>query len=236
MKLPPQKPRRVTIKKRLQNLFWVVLLFSFFGLKAQNYRPVPDSTWQALTADDELHYAIDLSEPELSLWQKFWLMLTDFWRQLVGQGIGGSWLRYLFYALAIALVLYGLYRLFEMDKMGLFKSNKKAQFTVIAQEENLAKRDLDQELAQARAAQDWRLCVRLQYLRVLKALDRARIIEVKAGKTNHQYSYEIENARVLHSFKKLSQLFDYAWYGGFEINRRTAQKCDEEVQNLLNSF
>lgn len=203
----------------------------------QSYRAVSDSTWQRLKADDDLSYRIDLTPEEPSLMQRIWQSITRWFGSLFSNSGTGQFFKYFFLLAGLALILFALYRLLQMDKIGLFAKNQKAQnLAHHIKEENLNQIDFEEEIARARQAQNWRLVVRLQYLWVLKTLSKQGVIEVKAGKTNHDYSYEIENVGILHRFKKLSRIFDYAWYGGFEISEKIANNCADEAQKLRAQF
>jgi hypothetical protein len=225
---------KVSIKRCIPVLLFFIL--PGLGLNAQTYRAPSDSVQQALAADEELNYVIDLSTPDPSPWQKLWLFLNQLYQNLFSVNGNAKGLGYFVIALAVAAVAFALYKLVQMDKSGLFKEKDQNAKAYRLREENLHALNFDAEIAAATQKKNYRLVVRLYYLKVLHLLNEQKQIEVKAGKTNHHYSYEIEDAAVLHSFNKLSRLFDYAWYGGFPVKEITAQTCRQEAEKLQSLF
>jgi hypothetical protein len=67
-------------------------------------------------------------------------------------------------------------------------------------------------------------------------MSHKNIIELHKDKTNSDYQYEIKNAPLRQSFGYLSYIYDYAWYGEFEVSRsdyeHAAKAFDETLQMI----
>ncbi len=73
-------------------------------------------------------------------------------------------------------------------------------------------------MQKAIAQKNYRLAVRYSYLNVLKQLEEKEIISWEQQKTNKDYIQEISEKNIKNSFEKLTRLYDFVWYGKFQIN------------------
>lgn len=221
---------------------WLALIFIFclvFPAAAaegdsgqERYQPVPEQLMQSLESDGDLEYELRPNPEEMTLWDRFWAWLTDIYRGLFSKIGSPNLLFYFLLALGIGLVLYGIYRIALANNNGMFKRNRYYGPATMS-EDNLQQLDLEEELNKARKNQQWPLFIRILYLQVLKKLDEQEVIRLKSGKTNHDYAYEIEDAKILHPFNALSRIFEYTWYGGFAADERTARQAEEQAGKLI---
>jgi len=58
------------------------------------------------------------------------------------------------------------------------------------------------------------------------------LIEWKPGKSNAEYIREIKLKPIRSTFVSLSRLFDYSWYGGFEIDKVIIDRSRDIFKNL----
>ena len=72
-------------------------------------------------------------------------------------------------------------------------------------------------IIKAEEANDYRLAIRLHYLKSLRLLDTLGKIIWRSGKTNHDYLLEIKDTELKEEFDNLSYIYEYSWYGQFEI-------------------
>lgn len=75
------------------------------------------------------------------------------------------------------------------------------------------------ELDKAIAAGNYRLAVRLLYLRLLRVLADKNMIHYSPERTNFDYLLQMQPTRWYTSFFRLTRHYEYAWYGQFEIDR-----------------
>ncbi|HUR67400.1 MAG TPA: hypothetical protein VMZ03_13700 [Chitinophagaceae bacterium] len=73
------------------------------------------------------------------------------------------------------------------------------------------------EIEKAAAQENYRLAVRLMYLRLLKDLAHRNIIQYKQDKTNFDYLLQLHSTRYYSSFFRLTRHYEYSWYGHFDV-------------------
>jgi hypothetical protein len=159
--------------------------------------------------------------PTTNWWDRFW---EWFWSLFQVQGLKASSiflviLKYLLIGLGLAAIVLVIFKLMGVDIAGIFK--KKSASTSIEYHEtleNIHEIDFDKELENAIAQHNFRLAVRLLYLKCLKELNDAQLIKWEINKTNSEYVREMIGTNQGDSFNKLTRQFEYVWYGEFLIN------------------
>lgn len=73
------------------------------------------------------------------------------------------------------------------------------------------------EIDKAAGQGNYRLAVRLMYLRLLKELAHKNIIQYKEDKTNLDYLMHLSSTSYYPSFFRLTRHFEYSWYGHFDV-------------------
>ena len=85
--------------------------------------------------------------------------------------------------------------------------------------ENIFELNYDQEVSSAITAKNYRLAVRLLYLRTLKELSDRQLIQYTNEKTNSDYLFQLSGTAYYKSFFRLTRNFEYTWYGKFELSQ-----------------
>jgi hypothetical protein len=75
------------------------------------------------------------------------------------------------------------------------------------------------EIEKAAANQNYRLAIRLLFLRLLKDLSDRNIIQYKPDRTNLDYLIQLSSTKYYNDFFRLTRNYEYSWYGKFEVNR-----------------
>ena len=131
------------------------------------------------------------------------------------------------FTLAIAFVLFVIYRLFITE--GAFKRKTKAveNATELQEEEIITKEsDFDRLIRIALQNNNHRQAVRYQFLRTLHKLSEKNFVELAPDKTNFQYVREIQNMQYQNEFAALTLNYEYVWYGEFNIDQTVYQKIE----------
>ena len=131
-------------------------------------------------------------------------------------------------------VIYLIVRLI-INKEGqwVFSKNKKKIMVSEMVEENIHTIDFKEIIHQAKANKEYRLTIRYYYLWLLKSLSDKEIIEWDIEKTNSDYLYEIQSPTLKENFKYLSYIYDYSWYGEFEINETDFSKAEKAFEKAI---
>lgn len=156
-----------------------------------------------------------------SLWTRFWnwfWSLFDFKDKRLTSNFM-VFLKYLFIVLGVAAITQLVLRLAGINVLNTFMRNPKvAKLAYAESEENIHEIDFDTEIEKAVAVNNYRLAVRMLYLKSLKQLSDKGLIDWQLNKTNTTYINELTDHTQREAFKNLTSQFEYVWYGDFAIN------------------
>lgn len=103
-------------------------------------------------------------------------------------------------------------------------------------ENNLQAIDFDNLIAQTSLDGNFRLEIRYYYLWILKKLTEKEFIVFHAEKTNSDYLNEIKSDKIKSDFKYVSYLYNYIWYGEFEITAENYNNSKKAFVKMLQSL
>lgn len=175
------------------------------------------------------------------VWNWFKRILQRFFEWLFGveraTGALEAFLSILPY-LILAVVLYFLLRFFlKVDSNTLLmKGAERATINLTEEEELIKNENIQQLIDQAIANKNYRLAIRYYYLSVLKKLATRELIDWQQEKTNEDYIKEIKKESIKDEFIKSTVLYDFVWYGNFNINEPEfvkAQTVFNKLKNLI---
>ncbi|WP_264560650.1 hypothetical protein [Flavobacterium sp. N501239] len=105
------------------------------------------------------------------------------------------------------------------------KKNKKITVSELV-EENIHSINFNEIIKKSKQEKDYRLTIRYYYLWLLKSYSDKELIEWDIEKTNSDYLSELKSQNTKENFKYLSYIYDYSWYGEFEINEPDFLKAE----------
>lgn len=79
--------------------------------------------------------------------------------------------------------------------------------------EDLQEMDLEKLLNEALTVKNYRLAIRILYLKTLKLLNEKNLIEWKNEKTNYDYIQELSNPSLRPKLDRSTYVYEYVWYG-----------------------
>jgi hypothetical protein len=173
------------------------------------FRKTADSVLAAMRNDADFWYANAVfkkeEEEEQRKSQSF--LKTDFFQTVLWLLIIGGFIAFLIIFLA-------------NSNVNLFRKNKLMQ----VQESNPETDDIfaiqyDSEIEKAVNAGNYRLAVRLMFLRTLRTLSDKSIIQYEQDRTNLDYLLQVRHASWYQLFFRITRNYEYVWYGKFEIDR-----------------
>ena len=142
-------------------------------------------------------------------------------------------LGYLFVGFGVAALVFLIMKLIGIDAFNVIRRKPKSTpLPYDESAENIYAIDFDAEIEKAISQQNYRLAVRLLYLRSLRQLSDAGLINWDVTKTNSIYVDELSNAEQRVAFKLLTRQFEYVWYGEFMIDAPVFKK----ISALFNDF
>ncbi|MFN4146252.1 MAG: DUF4129 domain-containing protein [Runella sp.] len=180
--------------------------------------------------DRDYDYSRDVIPPDnpvARFWD--WLMkkISNFFRS---DSYDSFW-QYVILATVAGLALWLLYKAeFVGGLFGRTPTEDSLSYKRIA--ENIHELDFDSLIAQALDQKNYRLAVRLYYLKTLKLLSDKEFINWQPTKTNHAYLQELAPSSLQEPFRNLTLQFEYIWYGEFEVNETTFGILKTEFQHF----
>jgi hypothetical protein len=147
-----------------------------------------------------------------------------------------SFIDWIFYGALALAVLYLAYVLLNNGASGgIFKSNKNKPIDAYRDitAENIEHADIHALIKQAEDQNNFRLAIRYYYLLVLKTLSLKNHIKFEDDKTNAEYLAELESKPFEKDFSYISYLYNYIWYGKFNLDVTQYAKAKTNFTTLL---
>jgi len=146
--------------------------------------------------------------------------LYYYWRQFMRLFNSKAYDDYGQYVVIVGLVGLVIYLLRKADYLDFLfpRRSQTGQLDYESSPEDIQGIDFGAAISQAIDSQQYRLAVRLLYLQTLKRLADAQLIRYQREKTNRQYVYELAGTPHQRGFERLTQQFDYVWYGNAPID------------------
>jgi hypothetical protein len=194
-------------------------------------RNVPDSVISRYKKDKDFAYANDAA---------YWAKDApsdnkDFWYYFLAF-ITSTGVRIFVYILIAAVLLFAFYKIVVENKLYLFYSPPKKLNAIETDEANLQSEDFDAKIHEAMAAMDYRLAIRWMYLKALRMLDEEELIHFHAQGTNQEYVAQLSKHEQGMNFKYLTNVYDYAWYGGFVLTQQQAERLQQNFNQFYSAI
>ncbi len=143
--------------------------------------------------------------------------------------------------LAVLIILFVVYKIIQLvlNKEGQWIFGSAKNQNVIQVEDiavNVHQINFAKAIEHSLQQNDYRLAIRYYYLWTLKKLSNSYQIKWDPEKTNADYANELQNSDLKHDFEYHSYLYDYAWYGGFEISREHFLQAKNSFEKFLKNI
>ena len=186
---------------------------------------------QRLKAEKEFQYD-KLQEPSRSLWERFWNWF--WWRveQLMSTREGKYTVWTVLILFGVAMIGFFVMKVLGMNREALFGRGAGGITGYRLEKEDIHSIDFEQAIAEAARQGNYRLAIRLLYLRSLKNMADKGYINWQINKTNADYLREVSSRPWQPSFAQLTNSFEYTWYGGHMIDVQVFN----DLQNKFQQF
>ncbi|EAS18770.1 hypothetical protein BBFL7_00590 [Flavobacteria bacterium BBFL7] len=188
------------------------------------------------TGNDFYYY--EVSDEGDNFFTRFLNGIFNWIGDVFGVDINPFWadvLKILIFVIMAAVGIYFLVRLLSKEgAQSLLVRNNRVAASVNMEETHIEQIDLSQLIKDSVAIGNYRNAVRYLYLDSLKWLSTTEKIEWDFQKTNSDYYKELKEPVLKEQFKKLSYLYDYVWYGEFELNEDSFNDARTEFESLKN--
>ena len=177
-------------------------------------RHVPDTVLKKMQQDDHFWYANEAIKKQKQqekgstytpLGQRKWFQVL-LWLVIIGG--------------FVAVVMWWL----AGSNVGLFrKKNVSTESDGGSEEipEDIFAINYQKEIDKATEQGNYRLAIRLMFLRMLKELAEKNIIQYKPDRTNFDYLLQLQSTGYYTPFFRITRNYEYSWYGQFMVSEET---------------
>lgn len=200
--------------------------------EAIEQRTFDEATWQEIVS--EIDYSKDLQpdEPkeeeevdEARNWENPFEFNSEFGRML---SIA------LLSILGVILLVIVLRFLLKPPTKNVQITDKEAiEVSVEELAENLEAHDPSGLIEQAIGTGNYRLAVRLYYLKTIRELSLKDEIKWQRDKTNHSYLHEMQAHQLYQSFQEMTRIFERVWYGNRDLSVTDFEQIRPKAERLL---
>lgn len=92
--------------------------------------------------------------------------------------------------------------------------------------------NFQKEIEKAAAQGNFRLAIRLMYLRILKEMSEKNIIHYTQDKTNFDYLLQVHPTPYYKDFFRITRHYEYSWYGQFDISEDAYRVIRQDVNQF----
>ncbi len=189
-------------------------------------------------------YEDALKENKLNFWQKFQIWLAEKIQKIFNFANPGKAMNIIIWVLkilGIILILFVLYKIVKafVNEEGNWifgRKSDKIEITSHDLEQNILQTDFQVLVKQAIENKQYRWAIRYYYLWSLKSLAQNNKIEWHFEKTNLDYLNELENKELKSQFGYLSYLYNYCWYGEFNLDEQEFKAGEFTFKNFLKTL
>lgn len=182
------------------------------------WRHVPASVVDSLKSDEAFWYANSPKkkneEPEKKSHQWF---KTLVWILIVGAFLAAL----VWYLVTSDIVIFG------KRKKIMDRARDEEELT-----ENIFGINYQKEIDKAVLGQNYRLAVRLMFLRLLKNLSDKNIIQYRHERTNFDYLSQLFSSSYYNDFFRLTRNYEYTWYGKFDVSQEAFGAIKNDFENF----
>ena len=145
----------------------------------------------------------------------------------------GILIRILPYSLVAGVVFFLVWLFIKLNPGAKVLGSQKTPKVFFTEEEEIIKtKNITELIDKALQNNDYRLAVRYYYLLVLKNLSEKQLIDYEFDKTNSDYIKELKSTDVTQGFEKATTLYDYIWYGNFDVTQENFGKAQQTFNDL----
>lgn len=204
---------------------------------------ITENDLETYKADDDFNYKEVVAEESFLDKAYRWLnnILRKFWEAIFGVGTASGFLYFIFRVLPYLLLgflVFLLIRFFlKVNSRNLASKAKKEGEVLFTEEEQIIKNeDIPSLIKEAINQKNYRLAIRYYYLLSLKHLKESDSIDWQPQKTNEDYLKELSKEHLKSGFQKITRIYDYVWYGEFNVDDLKFESLKKPFENLNNSI
>ncbi len=195
-------------------------------------RAFNQSALETYKTNKDFQYGADYQTAQ-SLWTRFWRWFWNYFGSLISDVASNNATKNISIVVLTGLIIYLVIKFSGVGVLQLFTGKAKPVPIPYSESlENIHEIDFEPEIEKAIHNLDYRLAVRMLYLKCLKKLSDSGLISWQIDKTNSNYIAELVNSGREDKFTSLTRQFEYIWYGEFNINQSTFLEIHDDFKNF----
>ncbi len=138
-------------------------------------------------------------------------------------------------AAVVLLIGYVIYKLIRPEWIGLrakHQVNQAHHYSAYIPDEDEPIYDLEGQLQQVMAHNQYDAALRIYYLMIIKGLVDAGLIQWQKDKTNRAYLQELNGQPQFEPFKKATRTFEKVWYGTLTLDYQQFKNYQDQFAEL----
>jgi hypothetical protein len=175
------------------------------------------------------------SEPTVfdRMWDAFWQRVLDSFTNDDHERSFNPW-SILWILILVTIVVLVILKVTDTGLSTIFsgKSKKNTDPDATLEDVDIHGIDYEKQIGQAIDNRDYRLAIRLWFLRTLKTFSDKELLSWKIDKTNSDYYYELSGTNFQQEFGEVSKVYDYIWYGEFPVDEISYSKAEDKFKTL----
>ena len=198
-----------------------------------------DSSFQTRYSDGVFQY-----EPRVkqySQWEQFKQWVIDWLERIFkakDENAASRWFDHLINIISVLLIIIVVYFIVKaiLNNEGSWifgRSSKEEIINHINVEEKIHQADFQELIRSSKTKKDYRLTIRYYYLWVLRTLSDRKIVNWDINKTNSDYQYEIRDLELRKQLGFNCYLYDYIWYGEFDLDEQSFRQAETKFKETL---
>ena len=184
------------------------------------FRRLPDNTIKALREDKAFWYANETFKKKEKKKEGISFTAHPFFQTILWLIIIGGFVTF--------LILY----LYNSNAALFRRSSSIADEEMDAEASDIFTINYQKEIDKAVGLSNYRLAVRLMFLRLLRNLSDKNIIQYRQDNTNFDYMMQLHSTGMSPDFSRLARNYEYSWYGQFEIDKEKYSIIKNEFENF----
>ena len=221
----------ISIRRIRLFLFSIIIgIFSVFG-SVNSDRSFDENAMKAYAADPQYAYMNYEIKPP-TIWDQIMWFFADLWAEFWRNPVTSRLTIWLF---VLGMLGVAAFFIIRMRFKGVFE-NSNSQINVIEslsiEDERIDYNDL---INKSLSQNDFKNAIRWLYLKGLVSLAMKERIRLAEWKTPYDYQIEL-TGKTIEPYAKLSLLFEYVWYGDFDVKRADFEKGRNYLELLEESI
>jgi uncharacterized protein DUF4129 len=190
---------------------------------------------------DSGEFVYEVRSKKKNAWDRFLEWLREIFGSNDGNNNSGNGLNLFLNITAGLIILFVIFLIAKaiMNKEGKWIFGKSSDRNILRYDEiekDLQSVDFEKLIRETQISGEKRLMIRYYYLWLLKKMSAQGYIEWDPEKTNSDYLDELKQADFKTDFEYLSYLYNYIWYGEFDLDEQALFKAAQAFEKTIKSM